>query len=163
MLHIPVHILISDLPSPHLLILFLTSIMQGVKSALVRLNKATEYSSSSDEVGSSDDEERNRWGSSSSVYSLHWPFKSKKQGLSNNKVVLHTKIWAILSVEQEDACFKQKKRQCETNFQNQWRISMKSLYSNSDSDFCWQILYMWRPFCWPLNLSWTHKTDKFEL
>ncbi|XP_035016986.1 misshapen-like kinase 1 isoform X4 [Hippoglossus stenolepis] len=33
---------------------------QGVKSALVRLNKATEYSSSSDEVGSSDDEERNR-------------------------------------------------------------------------------------------------------
>ncbi|XP_062249300.1 misshapen-like kinase 1 isoform X4 [Platichthys flesus] len=33
---------------------------QGVKSALVRLHKATEYSSSSDEVGSSDDEERNR-------------------------------------------------------------------------------------------------------
>ncbi|XP_053285292.1 misshapen-like kinase 1 isoform X5 [Pleuronectes platessa] len=33
---------------------------QGVKPALVRLNKATEYSSSSDEVGSSDDEERNR-------------------------------------------------------------------------------------------------------
>ncbi|XP_029917333.1 misshapen-like kinase 1 [Myripristis murdjan] len=35
---------------------------QGVKSALGRLNKATEYSSSSDEVGSSDDEERNRSG-----------------------------------------------------------------------------------------------------
>ncbi|XP_047440617.1 misshapen-like kinase 1 isoform X2 [Mugil cephalus] len=35
---------------------------QGVKSALARLNKATEYSSSSDEVGSSDDEERNRSG-----------------------------------------------------------------------------------------------------
>ncbi|XP_026212966.1 mitogen-activated protein kinase kinase kinase kinase 4 isoform X2 [Anabas testudineus] len=34
----------------------------GVKSALSRLNKATEYSSSSDEVGSSDDEERNRSG-----------------------------------------------------------------------------------------------------
>ncbi|XP_078117230.1 mitogen-activated protein kinase kinase kinase kinase 4 isoform X2 [Sander vitreus] len=35
---------------------------QGVRSALSRLNKATEYSSSSDEVGSSDDEERNRSG-----------------------------------------------------------------------------------------------------
>uniref|UniRef100_UPI003AAB9766 mitogen-activated protein kinase kinase kinase kinase 4 n=1 Tax=Centroberyx gerrardi TaxID=166262 RepID=UPI003AAB9766 len=35
---------------------------QGVKAALGRLNKATEYSSSSDEVGSSDDEERNRSG-----------------------------------------------------------------------------------------------------
>ncbi|XP_053179976.1 misshapen-like kinase 1 isoform X5 [Scomber japonicus] len=35
---------------------------QGVKSALSRLNKATEYSSSSDEVGSSDDEESNRSG-----------------------------------------------------------------------------------------------------
>ncbi|XP_063731857.1 misshapen-like kinase 1 isoform X3 [Eleginops maclovinus] len=35
---------------------------QGVRSALVRLNKATEYSSSSDEVGSSDDEDRNRSG-----------------------------------------------------------------------------------------------------
>ncbi|XP_034073292.1 misshapen-like kinase 1 isoform X3 [Gymnodraco acuticeps] len=35
---------------------------QGVRSALVRLHKATEYSSSSDEVGSSDDEERNRSG-----------------------------------------------------------------------------------------------------
>ncbi|XP_037635641.1 misshapen-like kinase 1 isoform X2 [Sebastes umbrosus] len=35
---------------------------QGVRSALGRLNKATEYSSSSDEVGSSDDEERNRSG-----------------------------------------------------------------------------------------------------
>ncbi|XP_044219022.1 misshapen-like kinase 1 isoform X2 [Thunnus albacares] len=35
---------------------------QGVKSALSRLNKATEYSSSSDEVGSSDDEERSRSG-----------------------------------------------------------------------------------------------------
>uniref|UniRef100_A0A8D3ASI8 non-specific serine/threonine protein kinase n=2 Tax=Scophthalmus maximus TaxID=52904 RepID=A0A8D3ASI8_SCOMX len=35
---------------------------QGVKSALGRLNKATEYSSSSDEVGSSDDEERSRSG-----------------------------------------------------------------------------------------------------
>ncbi|XP_068596284.1 mitogen-activated protein kinase kinase kinase kinase 4 [Brachionichthys hirsutus] len=34
----------------------------GVRSALSRLNKATEYSSSSDEVGSSDDEERNRSG-----------------------------------------------------------------------------------------------------
>ncbi|XP_041845550.1 mitogen-activated protein kinase kinase kinase kinase 4 isoform X2 [Melanotaenia boesemani] len=33
---------------------------QGLKPAAVRLNKATEYSSSSDEVGSSDDEERNR-------------------------------------------------------------------------------------------------------
>ncbi|XP_033977083.1 mitogen-activated protein kinase kinase kinase kinase 4 isoform X1 [Trematomus bernacchii] len=32
------------------------------RSALVRLHKATEYSSSSDEVGSSDDEERNRSG-----------------------------------------------------------------------------------------------------
>ncbi|XP_030000883.1 misshapen-like kinase 1 isoform X5 [Sphaeramia orbicularis] len=35
---------------------------QGVKSALGRLNKATEYSSSSDEVGSSDDEDRNGSG-----------------------------------------------------------------------------------------------------
>ncbi|XP_054453787.1 misshapen-like kinase 1 isoform X2 [Anoplopoma fimbria] len=35
---------------------------QGGRSALVRLNKATEYSSSSDELGSSDDEERNRSG-----------------------------------------------------------------------------------------------------
>ncbi|KAM3866565.1 mitogen-activated protein kinase kinase kinase kinase 4 isoform 1-T1 [Diretmus argenteus] len=35
---------------------------QGVKSALGRLNKATEYSSSSDEVSSSDDEDRNRSG-----------------------------------------------------------------------------------------------------
>ncbi|XP_041799838.1 misshapen-like kinase 1 isoform X2 [Chelmon rostratus] len=35
---------------------------QGVRPALGRLNKATEYSSSSDEVGSSDDEERNRSG-----------------------------------------------------------------------------------------------------
>ncbi|XP_033488894.1 mitogen-activated protein kinase kinase kinase kinase 4 isoform X2 [Epinephelus lanceolatus] len=35
---------------------------QGVRSALGRLNKATEYSSSSDEVGSSDEEERNRSG-----------------------------------------------------------------------------------------------------
>ncbi|XP_034738989.1 misshapen-like kinase 1 isoform X3 [Etheostoma cragini] len=35
---------------------------QGVRAALSRLNKATEYSSSSDEVGSSDDEERNRSG-----------------------------------------------------------------------------------------------------
>ncbi|XP_070818219.1 mitogen-activated protein kinase kinase kinase kinase 4 isoform X3 [Chaetodon trifascialis] len=35
---------------------------QAVRSALGRLNKATEYSSSSDEVGSSDDEERNRSG-----------------------------------------------------------------------------------------------------
>ncbi|XP_051275029.1 misshapen-like kinase 1 isoform X3 [Dicentrarchus labrax] len=35
---------------------------QGVRSALGRLNKATEYSSSSDEVGSSDDEDRNRSG-----------------------------------------------------------------------------------------------------
>ena len=33
---------------------------QGVRSALGRLNKATEYSSSSDEVGSSDEEERTR-------------------------------------------------------------------------------------------------------
>ncbi|XP_071313877.1 mitogen-activated protein kinase kinase kinase kinase 4 isoform X4 [Trachinotus anak] len=33
---------------------------QGVKSGLSRFNKATEYSSSSDELGSSDDEERNR-------------------------------------------------------------------------------------------------------
>ncbi|XP_056239656.1 misshapen-like kinase 1 isoform X4 [Seriola aureovittata] len=32
---------------------------QGVKSALSRFNKATEYSSSSDEIGSSDDEDRN--------------------------------------------------------------------------------------------------------
>ncbi|XP_040903386.1 mitogen-activated protein kinase kinase kinase kinase 4 isoform X1 [Toxotes jaculatrix] len=36
--------------------------IQGVKSAVGRFNKATEYSSSSDEVGSSDDEERNRSG-----------------------------------------------------------------------------------------------------
>ncbi|XP_034398738.1 misshapen-like kinase 1 isoform X5 [Cyclopterus lumpus] len=35
---------------------------QGVRSALGRLHKATEYSSSSDELGSSDDEERNRSG-----------------------------------------------------------------------------------------------------
>ncbi|XP_056294668.1 mitogen-activated protein kinase kinase kinase kinase 4 isoform X2 [Pseudoliparis swirei] len=35
---------------------------QGVRSALGRLHKATEYSSSSDEPGSSDDEERNRSG-----------------------------------------------------------------------------------------------------
>ncbi|XP_047209054.1 misshapen-like kinase 1 isoform X4 [Girardinichthys multiradiatus] len=35
---------------------------QGVKAALGRRNKATEYSSSSDEFGSSDDEERNRSG-----------------------------------------------------------------------------------------------------
>ncbi|TKS72747.1 Mitogen-activated protein kinase kinase kinase kinase 4 [Collichthys lucidus] len=35
---------------------------QAVRSALGRLNKATEYSSSSDEVGSSDDEEVNRSG-----------------------------------------------------------------------------------------------------
>ncbi|XP_010745757.2 misshapen-like kinase 1 isoform X2 [Larimichthys crocea] len=35
---------------------------QAVRSALGRLNKATEYSSSSDEVGSSDDEEGNRSG-----------------------------------------------------------------------------------------------------
>ncbi|XP_068182160.1 mitogen-activated protein kinase kinase kinase kinase 4 isoform X4 [Antennarius striatus] len=35
---------------------------QGMRSALSRLNKATEYSSSSDEVGSSDEEERNRSG-----------------------------------------------------------------------------------------------------
>ncbi|KAM7389010.1 hypothetical protein PAMP_023010 [Pampus punctatissimus] len=35
---------------------------KGVKSALSRLNKATEYSSSSDEFGSSDDEERSRSG-----------------------------------------------------------------------------------------------------
>ncbi|XP_049441154.1 misshapen-like kinase 1 isoform X3 [Epinephelus fuscoguttatus] len=35
---------------------------QGVRSALGRHNKATEYSSSSDEVGSSDEEERNRSG-----------------------------------------------------------------------------------------------------
>ncbi|KAK9518627.1 hypothetical protein VZT92_023926 [Zoarces viviparus] len=35
---------------------------QGVRSALGRLNKATEYSSSSDELGSSDDEESNRSG-----------------------------------------------------------------------------------------------------
>nr|XP_046261355.1 misshapen-like kinase 1 isoform X5 [Scatophagus argus] len=35
---------------------------QAVRSALGRLNKATEYSSSSDEVGSSDDEERSRSG-----------------------------------------------------------------------------------------------------
>ncbi|XP_069027495.1 mitogen-activated protein kinase kinase kinase kinase 4 isoform X5 [Embiotoca jacksoni] len=35
---------------------------QGVKPSLGRLNKATEYSSSSDEVGSSDEEERNRSG-----------------------------------------------------------------------------------------------------
>ncbi|KAL7395199.1 hypothetical protein ABVT39_011902 [Epinephelus coioides] len=35
---------------------------QGVRSALGRLNKATEYSSSSDEVGSSDEEEGNRSG-----------------------------------------------------------------------------------------------------
>ncbi|XP_023122837.2 mitogen-activated protein kinase kinase kinase kinase 4 isoform X2 [Amphiprion ocellaris] len=35
---------------------------QGLKPALGRLNKATEYSSSSDEVGSSDDEDRNRSG-----------------------------------------------------------------------------------------------------
>nr|XP_040028612.1 misshapen-like kinase 1 isoform X6 [Gasterosteus aculeatus aculeatus] len=34
----------------------------GVRSAVGRLNKATEYSSSSDELGSSDDEERNRSG-----------------------------------------------------------------------------------------------------
>lgn len=48
--------------SPYLTcMLFLTSVTQGVRSALSRLNKATEYSSSSDEVGSSDDEERNRW------------------------------------------------------------------------------------------------------
>ncbi|XP_013130876.1 TRAF2 and NCK-interacting protein kinase isoform X5 [Oreochromis niloticus] len=37
---------------------------QGIKPALGRLNKATEYSSSSDEVGSSDDEERNGSGMS---------------------------------------------------------------------------------------------------
>lgn len=35
---------------------------QGVKAALGRRNKASEYSSSSDEFGSSDDEERNRSG-----------------------------------------------------------------------------------------------------
>ncbi|XP_031732284.1 misshapen-like kinase 1 isoform X4 [Anarrhichthys ocellatus] len=35
---------------------------QGVRSALGRLHKATEYSSSSDELGSSDDEESNRSG-----------------------------------------------------------------------------------------------------
>ncbi|XP_042348946.1 misshapen-like kinase 1 isoform X2 [Plectropomus leopardus] len=35
---------------------------QGVRSAQGRLNKATEYSSSSDEVGSSDEEERSRSG-----------------------------------------------------------------------------------------------------
>lgn len=35
---------------------------QGVKSALGRLSKATEYSSSSDEVGSSDEEDQNRPG-----------------------------------------------------------------------------------------------------
>ncbi|KAM3613245.1 uncharacterized protein V6R79_022917 [Siganus canaliculatus] len=35
---------------------------QGGRSALGRLNKATEYSSSSDEVGSSDEEDRNRSG-----------------------------------------------------------------------------------------------------
>ncbi|KAM4555832.1 mitogen-activated protein kinase kinase kinase kinase 4 isoform 3-T3 [Odontesthes bonariensis] len=35
---------------------------QGLKPAVGRLNKATEYSSSSDEVGSSDDEERHRSG-----------------------------------------------------------------------------------------------------
>ncbi|XP_022607538.1 misshapen-like kinase 1 isoform X3 [Seriola dumerili] len=35
---------------------------QGVKSALSRFNKATEYSSSSDEIGSSDDEDRNGSG-----------------------------------------------------------------------------------------------------
>lgn len=45
---------------PHLIMLLLF-IFQGVKAALGRVNKATEYSSSSDEVGSSDDEERNRW------------------------------------------------------------------------------------------------------
>ncbi|XP_063356023.1 misshapen-like kinase 1 isoform X5 [Pelmatolapia mariae] len=37
---------------------------QGIKPALGRLNKATEYSSSSDEVGSSDDEERSGSGMS---------------------------------------------------------------------------------------------------
>ncbi|XP_039471194.1 mitogen-activated protein kinase kinase kinase kinase 4-like isoform X3 [Oreochromis aureus] len=37
---------------------------QGIKPALGRLNKATEYSSSSDEVGSSDDEEQNGSGMS---------------------------------------------------------------------------------------------------
>ncbi|XP_030594829.1 misshapen-like kinase 1 isoform X3 [Archocentrus centrarchus] len=45
----------DNMPSGH---------MQGVKPALGRLHKATEYSSSSDEVGSSDDEERNRSGMS---------------------------------------------------------------------------------------------------
>lgn len=45
---------------PHWLILFLTSIFQGVRSPQSRLNKATEYSSSSDDLSSSDDEERNR-------------------------------------------------------------------------------------------------------
>ncbi|KAM6923890.1 mitogen-activated protein kinase kinase kinase kinase 4 [Xenentodon cancila] len=39
-----------------------TGLSDGVKSALGRLNKATEYSSSSDELGSSDDEERHRSG-----------------------------------------------------------------------------------------------------
>ncbi|XP_061581882.1 mitogen-activated protein kinase kinase kinase kinase 4 isoform X3 [Cololabis saira] len=39
-----------------------TGLSDGVRSALGRVNKATEYSSSSDEVGSSDDEDRHRSG-----------------------------------------------------------------------------------------------------
>lgn len=35
-------------------------VQQGLRSALGRHNKATEYSSSSDEFGSSDDEDRSR-------------------------------------------------------------------------------------------------------
>lgn len=35
--------------------------LSGVKSNLSPFVKATEYSSSSDEVGSSDDEEKTRW------------------------------------------------------------------------------------------------------
>lgn len=37
------------------------SVQQDLRSALGRRNKATEYSSSSDEFGSSDDEDRSRW------------------------------------------------------------------------------------------------------
>uniref|UniRef100_A0A4W6FVC6 non-specific serine/threonine protein kinase n=1 Tax=Lates calcarifer TaxID=8187 RepID=A0A4W6FVC6_LATCA len=54
-LHVP-----RSCDSSHVLTLSPSSVMQGVKSPLGRFNKATEYSSSSDEVGSSDDEDRNR-------------------------------------------------------------------------------------------------------
>nr|XP_020451054.1 misshapen-like kinase 1 isoform X2 [Monopterus albus] len=54
--------------------------IQGVKSGLSRLHKATNYSSSSDEIGSSDDEERSRSGLSNG--------KAKYRGIPDG-IVLH--------------------------------------------------------------------------